>query len=319
MEAFYKFVDKRGFDGLMNGTVMFRNVNYFRMLEVVYRDQMIGDKNEAYFETKSPELIIEAGRVIEGSLSALSAAGINITPKPGASVNVTGNTIASVQNPHIICLAFGELEKLIPVLTEPDRDGVYYDHCVKVDVKALAAALPKAILVNDTITPNRTFAGCFNLVAGKPVVYEDGKSSSDAFFKDKRYAGQCEYRIAGDPVQQIPDGAIFKLLDPQAYFTPQIIDVPPSPKPKASAWLTAPQVRAEMMKVCTEADNKMTAAGNDASQAIAKSYLPRLAELYWMVRPSHWDQIMDRHFTFYKIASAAVNYTYRYAENLPES
>lgn len=218
MQAF-KFLDHSDVGKVLGGSFKFGRLRHYQLLEIVYDDEEIGDRNEGTsVSTASAKL--DGSPEAETARMALAAAGGPMVA-PGVGVTFENFQMISFEDAFVLSLSIGMPASLIGK----------YDGCIAItDVESLAATLWSHGEWNGCPLPDS-----FSEIRYQPITYDwtehnllqAGHPTPSAFRKAAKYAQQAEYRIALTPRGTIERSDVFITCD-QPHLADMLtpVDVP---------------------------------------------------------------------------------------------
>jgi len=217
----YKFLRSTDTHFLMNGSFKFGSINFYQMLEYVYDDQWIGDKNEGISVNVINDLSVlpeQNEEINSKNAKTLEMLGLAENVALGATVSFQHISFISQKHAYIMSLSVGDFSGLANAMANPPEGQEPYDACIEIsDVEAFANCLYECGTIGGTrltsILPppqkgNVTYESNSGDLLTSPV-------ESSIFRKSPSYRNQSEYRIAF-LLNDMPDNDAIYICCPDA-------------------------------------------------------------------------------------------------------
>uniref|UniRef100_UPI003D10CAAB hypothetical protein n=1 Tax=Rhodopila sp. TaxID=2480087 RepID=UPI003D10CAAB len=225
----YKFLDSRYIDNLLRGQLRFGRLIYYRLLEVVTKDQWIGDTSEGLALTKIQNLSITPAAPNPLAQRRLEEARI-VKMVEGSSVNISNCTFVNEVDCFVFCFSQGDLKHLKDIMCDPVRPDYAYDGCVSLPTpEALARAVLQTGIVDGRPVGDKFIVsvGAANYELAAHDFLKDGVAPANPFKKDRRYIAQQEARIVLIPREPIQcDFVSVTIASPSTLFREQFRCLP---------------------------------------------------------------------------------------------
>ncbi|HEY1630072.1 MAG TPA: hypothetical protein VGF56_02095 [Rhizomicrobium sp.] len=212
MSDFYKFLNSKHIDLLLNGSIQISSLAYFRYLEDESGNSLIGDKLEGQSEIyQSSPLVIDSQSMGDADRRRLRTRGVYISPTAGSSngkVTLSDSTFVR-RDAHSLIFSFtsAEVESGTKIFCDdPPEPCFRYDACVRI---CDAALLEHAIWETATIEeyPSARLSDIFYSIRTGKIEYADKRAdfmesrevSASAFVKSVAYERQSEHRVVFVP------------------------------------------------------------------------------------------------------------------------
>jgi hypothetical protein len=315
---FYKFLDRQWVTTLLSGQLLFRNVDYFRLLEVVTADRWIGDQGEATSTTIIENMQYRGGeRRSDDQKIMETIGGIYIGENVG---NVSFGKVEVINhfNGYVFCFSQGDIGGLVEAMCAPERTKYAYAGCVEI---ADARHLAQIILEHGTIL-GVPVAEKFSVLCGA-VSYLDSDTKlskeklagGDPFRKAREFQAQKEVRIVLAPKRgvHLENAANVHITNAKSVLREKLINVI-APIRNAESAMTAEEAWAILIsiyKALRDEDSphtldfySMTREQRDALRVIEDerekslqikwaSKAHEIAKAYWVLRDEFPDGLMD--------------------------
>jgi len=216
--GYYRFLNAEHADRLVSGYFRFGNLMYYRLLELVYQDKWIGDRDEGQFRTVLDKGTIDGNDPASNTMRQRAhEMGIYV----GQNAHVILENIQLISNfeGFVFCFSNGDLKTLQESMASRDSGLGSYDSCVEI-------ADPEELLrlISDNGVDTKSGKHVSELF-GKPsfdsVRYQDNSVSihdspalpASPFIKKVMYQAQREARIVLPLVAPLPQDHIEIYID----------------------------------------------------------------------------------------------------------
>jgi hypothetical protein len=314
----YKFLDSRYIDSLLGGQIRFGRLIYYRLLEVVTKDEWIGDASEGVALTHVENISITSEAPNPIARKRLEEARI-VKMGDGSSVSFTNSTFIREVDCYVFCFSVGELRQLTDTMCDPGRPDYAYDGCVSiVDPVTLASAIARTGTVNG-IPVSDKFVVSAGPVDYRPTAHDffrDGVAPANPFKKHHRYSAQQEARIVLTPREPFhSDFVSVTIGSPAILFSEQFRHLPIRKEPAASprrdgrsladlfnvlsaalrAWdgLQSTSIHTAMSMNSDQWIEVMTRESAERDKAFDK-FRDEVVHAYWRMRDTFPDNQIDR-------------------------
>lgn len=232
--GFYRFVESRHLDSVLRGELRFTALAYYRLMEMVYEDEWIGDSQEGQAISRIKSLSLAAGEDQNGLRKKLEAVGLMLGQNVDLKISNTNFTFE--ENGFILSFAVGELEDLKQSMW---RDS--YDACLSfTDIEALASY----VYQHGTDGQGRKASDLFYEPVVDAVVYGvnevdllavEKHLEGSPLLKREKYINQKECRIFFKPKIDLDvDVVTFALNVPDGYIVEEFRNTAP---PQIKKWI----------------------------------------------------------------------------------
>lgn len=232
--GFYKFLHTKDISKYTNeGSIRFRRLKYYRLLEVATGDQWIGDRAEGLSVTRI-NTEVSPSNPNPDAKRWLKDAGIADLGDTSNSIVIKNATLTREYDCFIFSFSKGNVDELTSAMCDPQRLYYAYDACLKIrDPVSLCEALRKDGLVN-----GKPLADHFAIHLGQ-VNYGKmehdfsaaGVAPADPLLKDDRFKAQSEFRLILAPKETvIGDDVTVSLQSAASFFSEisrNILPLPP--------------------------------------------------------------------------------------------
>lgn len=127
----FKFLHAKDIPSVLGGSVLFGSARYYRLMEVVFEDKWIGDKNEGVWRGFMGPISITPENRDESLVNRLEQLGIANVSKGGTFVGKRIDIIIECDD-YIFSVSKGDLPDLARVMLNPSQPLGGYDGCVEI-------------------------------------------------------------------------------------------------------------------------------------------------------------------------------------------